>query len=38
MFDFHFYKLALYTKFAAILTQMVLDIIFGILFMKYLHT
>ena len=37
MFDFHFYKLAIYSKFASLLTQMVLDIIFGILFLIYLH-
>ena len=37
MFDFHFYKIAIYSKFASLLTQMVLDIIFGILFLIYLH-
>lgn len=37
MFDFHFYKLAIYLKFSALLTQMVLDIIFGILFLVYLQ-
>ena len=37
MFDFHFYKLAIYSKFASLLTQMVLDIIFGILFLIYLR-
>lgn len=37
LFDFHLYKLAIYSKFASLLTQMVLDIIFGILFLVYLH-
>lgn len=37
LFDFHFYKLAIYSKFASLLTQMVLDILFGILFLIYLH-
>jgi len=37
MFDFHFYKLAMFSKFASLLTQMVLDVVFGILFMIYLH-
>jgi hypothetical protein len=37
MFDFHFYKLAIYLKFSALLSQMVLDILFGILFLIYLH-
>mmetsp|Transcript_3387 Transcript_3387/g.5698 ORF Transcript_3387/g.5698 Transcript_3387/m.5698 type:complete len:563 (-) Transcript_3387:73-1761(-) len=37
LFDFHFYKLAIFSKFASLLTQMVLDILFGILFMVYLH-
>mmetsp|Transcript_11068 Transcript_11068/g.16824 ORF Transcript_11068/g.16824 Transcript_11068/m.16824 type:complete len:160 (-) Transcript_11068:864-1343(-) len=37
MFDFHFYKLAIFSKFASLLTQMVLDVSFGCLFMIYLH-
>jgi len=36
MFDFHFYKMAIYTKFASLLTQLVLDIVLGFLFMMYL--
>jgi len=38
LFDFHFYKLTIYSKFASLLTQMVLDVMFGILFLIYLHT
>lgn len=38
MFDFHFYKMAIYSKFASLLTQMVLDIILGFLFLIYLRT
>ena len=38
MFDFHFYKMAIYSKFASLLTQMVLDIFLGILFLMYLRT
>ena len=37
MFDFHYYKMAIYCKFTSLLTQMVLDIIFGMLFLIYLH-
>ena len=37
MFDFHFYKMAIYTKFASLLTQLVLDIVLGFLFMIYLQ-
>lgn len=38
MFDFHFYKMAIYSKFASLLSQMVLDIILGIVFLTYLRT
>lgn len=38
MFDFHFYKMAIYSKFASLLSQMVLDIILGFLFLIYLRT
>ena len=38
MFDFHFYKMAIYSKFASLLSQMVLDIILGIFFLAYLRT
>lgn len=38
MFDFHFYKLAIYTRFASLLTQMVLDIISGIMILFVMHS
>lgn len=38
MFDFHFYKLAIYTRFASLLTQIVLDILSGIFLLIVLHT
>lgn len=38
MFDFHFFQLAIYSRFAALLTQMVLDIIFGVIFILLLNT
>lgn len=38
MFDFHFYKMAIYSKFASLLSQIVLDLIFGFLFLICLRT
>lgn len=37
LFDYHFYKMAMYSKFAAIMTQIILDIIMGLISMYILQ-